>query len=398
MKRQESRIKILTYKGIPLWRDDRVIKAVVQAIAAILVIGFIAFFIRNVIVNADRKGLSLGFGFLSESAGFPIGESLIEYDPSMSFAKAFAIGFLNTIKVSFIGIILATVLGTIVGIMRLSTNWLIRNIASVYIEIVRNVPLLVLLFFIFFGVMQQMPFVEDSISIGNILFANKRGIYFAWFVGTSTTSAWFIILVFSILLAIILFIVLGRYQLRTGRTAHPFLWSLAALVLIPLFGWFVVGEQPLTVVRPVLGQFNYEGGINFTTQFVALLVGLIAYTGAFIAEIVRAGIQSVSRGQVEAALSIGLTPFQSLRLVIFPMAMRVITPPLISQYLNLTKNSSLAIAIGYPDLLAIGKIMINQGGRALPVFMMIMGTYLILSLFYSVLLNIYNRRVQFEER
>jgi general L-amino acid transport system permease protein len=398
MNERKSRIQILTYKGIPLWRDDRVLKAVAQVVSAAVVVGFFVFFIGNVLIKADRKGLSLGFDFLSESAGFPLGESIIDYNPSMSFARAFAVGFLNTIKVSFIGIILATILGTIVGVARLSTNWLIRNIVGVYIEIVRNVPLLVLLFFLFFGVMQQMPFVEDSLSIGNILFANKRGIYLAWFVGTSTTSAWLIILASSILLAIILFIVFGQYQLRTGRTTHPFLWSLAALVLIPLLGWFLVGEQPLTLVRPVLGPFNYEGGINFTTSFVALLVGLVLYTAAFIAEIVRAGIQSVSRGQVEAALSIGLTPIQSLRLVIFPMAMRVIIPPLISQYLNLTKNSSLAIAIGYPDLFNVGSTTINQAGRAVPVFVIVMGIYLILSLFYSVLLNLYNRRIQFEER
>jgi len=397
MKEKRS-IRILTYQGIPLWRDDRVLKAVAQVISAIVVLGFLYYFISNVISAANIRGLSLGFDFLKEGAGFPIGESIVEYDPSMSFAKAFAVGFLNTIKVSFIGVIVATILGTIVGVMRLSSNWLIRNIASVYIEIVRNIPLLVLLFFLFFGVLTQLPSVENSIVLGDYLAINKRGLYMASFLSTSTTGIWLIILAAAIIFAIILFIILGQWQLRTGRNTHPFLWSLAVLLLVPLIGWFLVGEQPLLMDKPVLGRFNYEGGINFTSQFAALLLGLVLYTGAFIAEIVRAGIQSVSRGQVEAAHSIGLSVFQSLRLIIFPQAMRVIIPPLISQFLNLTKNSSLAIAIGYPDLLFVGKTTINQAGRAVPVILMVMGTYLMLSLFFSVLGNIYNRSIQFVER
>lgn len=398
MKQEQPKTSIFTYEGIPLWRDDRVLKALAQIVSFILVIGLLVVLIITGISAAQRRNLNLGFSFLSESAGFPIGESLIEYDESMSFAKAFFIGFLNTIKVSFIGIALATILGTIVGVMRLSTNWLVKNIANVYIESVRNIPLLVILFFLFFGVMQQMPSVENSISVGNFFFANKRGIYIAWFESTGTTTTWLIVLSLSILLAIILFIGLGRYQLRTGRSIYPWLWSIGILLIIPGVTWFLVGEQPATINVPVLGDFNYQGGINFTTQFIALLIGLVIYTASFIAEIVRAGIQSVSKGQREAALSIGLSKYQSLRLVIFPMAMRVIIPPLISQFLNLTKNSSLAIAIGYPDLFAVGRIMINQAGRAVPVFLMIMGTYLILSLFYSILLNLYNRRIQFEER
>jgi general L-amino acid transport system permease protein len=398
MKEKRSRIRVLTYQGIPLWRDDRVLKAVAQVISAIVVLGFLYFFISNVISAANTRGLSLGFDFLKQGAGFPIGESIVDYDPSMSFAKAFAVGFLNTIRVAFIGVILATILGSTVGVMRLSSNYLIRTIASVYIEIVRNVPLLVLLFFLFFGVLQALPTVENSIQVGDYLVINKRGLYMASFLSTSTTGIWLIILAAAILSAIILFIILGRWQLRTGRNTHPFLWSLAVLLLVPLVGWFVVGEQPLLLDKPVLGRFNYEGGINFTSQFAALLVGLVLYTGAFIAEIVRAGIQSVSKGQVEAGRSIGLSLFQSLRLVIFPQAMRVIIPPLISQFLNLTKNTSLAIAIGYPDLFAIGRIMINQAGRAVPVFLMVMGTYLLLSLFFSILMNIYNRRIQFVER
>jgi general L-amino acid transport system permease protein len=340
MKEKRSSIRILTYQGTPLWRDDRVLKGVAQVISAIVVLGFLYFSIRNVINAANTRGLSLGFDFLKEGAGFPIGESVVEYDPSMSFAKAFAVGFLNTIKVSFIGIILATILGSVVGVMRMSSNWLIRNIASVYIEIVRNVPLLVLLFFLFFGVIQGLPIVENSIRMGDYVILNNRGLYFAWFLSTSTTGVWLIILAGAILSSIILFIILGQWQLRTGRNTHPFLWSVAILLLIPLIGWFVVGEQPLRLDLPILGRFNYEGGTNFTSQFAALLVGLVLYTGAFIAEIVRAGIQAVSRGQVEAARSVGLSVFQSLRLVFFPHAMRVIIPTLIIHFIKINKNTT----------------------------------------------------------
>ena len=399
MKEKESRSSLLTYQGVPLWRDDRVIKGVVQVVSAIIVVGFLYFFITNVLSAAEDRNLALGFDFLREAAGFPIGESIfIQYEPSMSFGQAFATGLLNTLKVSLIGVVFATIVGIIVGVARLSTNWLISSIASVYIEIVRNVPLLVLLFFIFFGVFQRLPSVQNSLAIGNFIFLNQRGVYMAWFLSTSSTVTWSIILAAAIILAMITFVILGSYQLRTGRSTYPCWVALGILIGLPLIGWFILPEQPLNVELPVLGTFNFTGGTTLTTQFTALLLGLIIYTGAFIAEIVRAGIQAVSKGQVEAARSIGLKPLQALRLVIFPQALRVVIPPLISQYLNLTKNSSLAIAIGYPDLFAVGRIMINQAGRAVPVFIMIMGTYLLISLTYSVILNLYNRRISFVER
>jgi general L-amino acid transport system permease protein len=269
---------------------------------------------------------------------------------------------------------------------------------GVYIEIVRNIPLLVLLFFIFFGVFQQLPVVQESLSLGNLLFINRRGFFMAWFLTTDSTVSWIVVVALAIVLAMIVFVVLGRYQLRTGRETHPILWVFGILIGLPLIAWLILPTQPLGLEFPVLGRFNYSGGTTLTTSFAALLVGLVLYTAAFIAEIVRAGILSVSVGQQEAARAIGLKPLQSLRLVIFPQALRVIIPPLISQYLNLTKNSSLAIAIGYPDLFAVGRIMINQAGRAVPIFIMIMATYLLISLTFSVILNLYNRRISFEER
>ena len=389
---------MLTYKGIPLWRNIRVLQAVAQIASAVVVLGFLAFFINNVLAAADARGLSLGFDFLDESAGFPIGESVIAYDPSMSFSRAFLVGILNTLKVALLGVVLATLLGVVIGVARLSTNWLVRQLAGAYIESIRNTPLLVQLFFWFFAVFQRLPPVKESVHISNLIYLNQRGVYMIWFDPTSTFRTWLVGVGGSVVLALALWIGLTQRQLRTGRPSYPVLSALLALVLVPALTWVILPQAPLTPNIPVLGRFNFEGGIKLTTQFSALLVGLVIYTSSFIAEIVRAGIQAVPRGQVEAARAIGLTNLQALRLVIFPQALRVIIPPLISQYLNLTKNSSLAIAIGYPDLFSIGRIMINQAGRAVPVFLMVMATYLAMSLTYSVVLNIYNRRIRIVER
>ena len=398
MRQSQSSIRVLTYKGVPLWRDVRVLQAVAQVVSAILVLGFLAFFIDNVLKAADARGLSLGFDFLKESAGFPIGESVIDYEPSDTFARAFLVGILNTLKVAGVGVVLATILGTIVGVARLSTNWLVRSVASAYVETIRNTPLLVQLFFWFFAVFQQLPPVRESLQLGGMIFLNQRGVYMVWFNPTPTFSTWLLTVLAGIGLAVLLWIVLSRWQMRTGRSTYPVLSACGALILVPLLGWFLLPGPPLTLDVPVLGRFNYEGGIRLTTQFSALLVGLVIYTASFIAEVVRAGIQSVSRGQIEAARAIGLSNLQALRLVILPQALRVIIPPLISQYLNLTKNSSLAIAIGYPDLFSVGRIMINQAGRAVPVFLMIMLAYLVMSLTYSIVLNLYNRHIRFVER
>jgi general L-amino acid transport system permease protein len=217
-------------------------------------------------------------------------------------------------------------------------------------------------------------------------------------VPTSTFPTWIVIVVAGIILAGILYIVLSRYELNTGRTTYPVLTAIAVLVIVPLAGWFLVGESPLATDVPVLGKFNFTGGMRLTPEFAAVLSGLVVYTGAYIAEVVRAGILAVDRGQFEAARAVGLSNMQTLRLVVFPQAMRVIIPPMISQYLNLTKNSSLAIVVGYPDLFFVGRTMINQAGRAVPVIAMVMAVYLFTSLFTSVLINIYNRRIQLVER
>ena len=386
------------YRGAAPWRDVRVLRAVAQLVSAVVVVSVLAFFVSNLLAAAEARGISLGFGFLNEAAGFDLGESVIDYDPSRSFSYAFAAGILNTLKVALVGIVAATALGILVGVARLSSNWLVSRLAGAYIEIIRNVPVLVQLFIWHFAVFQNLPGVRESIELPGPIYLNNRGIYLAWASPSPTFLPWLIFIAGGIASAVVLWKTLSHFQLRTGRPMYPLTIAALTFFLIPTTGWFLVGESPLVPDIPVLGRFNFAGGLSLTANFGALLVGLVVYTASFIAEIVRAGIQSVQRGQAEAARALGLTDLHTLRLVIFPQALRVIIPPLISQYLNLTKNSSLAIAIGYPDLFFIGKTTASQAARAVPVFALIMLAYLTVSLTYALIGNIYNRRVRLVER
>ena len=374
------------------------LRAVAQIAAVILVVSLVAYFVGNLLDAADRRGLALGFGFLDQEAGFPITESVIEYQESASFRYAFVVGILNTLKVALVGIALATVLGVIIGVARLSSNWLVSTIAATYVEIFRNIPLLVQLFFWYFAVFQLLPVVQESIRWPGPVFLSNRGIFMAWMRPSPSFPEWSLFVLAGIVVAIVMRVVLTRVHKRTGRATYPVLGPILALVLIPAIGWPLMAESPLVREVPVLGRFNFEGGLRLTPEFSALLVGLVIYTASFIAEVVRGGIQSVHRGQVESARALGLSNTQTLRLVVFPQALRVIIPPLISQYLNITKNSSLAIAIGYPDLFAVGRIMINQAGRAVPIFLLIMASYLAMSLTFAAVGNLYNRRVRLVER
>ena len=395
---QSSLPRFFYRKGVPLWRDVVVLQWVAQIVSAVIIIGFMAFFVRNVLQAADARGLSWGYGFLDEAAGFPISESLIPYDASYPFARAFVVGVLNTLKVALVGVVFATLLGILAAVARLSSNWLISKMASVYIEIIRNVPLLVQLFFWYFGFFQQLPPVQEAMELRGVLYVSQRGLYMVWAKPTSTFGAWMIFVGAGLVLSLVLYMVLSRYQIRTGRTTYPVIAGLALFLALPLLGWFLVGASPLESTTPVLGKFNFEGGLRLTPEFVGLLIGLVVYTGAFIAEVVRAGILAVNRGQFDAARAVGLSGMQVLRLVVFPQALRVIIPPLISQFLNLTKNSSLAILIGYADVFFVGRTIINQSGRAVPVFLLIMAIYLTISLITSMIMNLYNRRVRIVER
>ncbi len=383
---------------IPFWRDERVLRWAMQIISAILVIGFLYWAITNVISAAQQRGMSLGFNFLNESAGFPIGESDIPYDPSRSFLYAFWVGVLNTLKVSIVGIFFATILGTLVGVARLSTNWLLNRLALAFIEFHRNIPLLVLLLLWYRGVFTKLPSVQDSIIFPGPIYLNQRGLYLTWPRFTAASTPFVTLTIIGILLAVVAWVWLRRMQERIGRNTYFALVSLIILFLFPVIGLLLTRGAPFEMDEPVLSGFNFKGGYFLTPEFAALLVGLVTYTAGFIAEVVRAGIQAVSRGQLEAARAVGLKQSQVLTLVIMPQALRVIIPPLISQYLNLTKNSSLAVFIGYPEIFFIGKTTINQAGRAVQVFLLIMAVYLTISLVTSLILNIYNRRIQLVER
>lgn len=393
-----SREDIQFRSQTPIWRDERVLRFITQTISAIVAIGILYIAITNLIDAAEQRGLSLGFGFLDESAGFPIGESVIPYDPSQSFLYAFWVGVLNTLKVTIVGIIFATVLGTFVGIARLSTNWLVSRLALAFIEFHRNIPLLVLLLLWYRGVFASLPPVKESITLPGPIYLNQRGLYLTWPRLSPESSSFVILTVIGVLLAILAWIWLRRVQEASGRRTYFALVSLILLFLFPILGVLLTPGAPFTIDVPVLSGFNFKGGYSLSPEFAALLVGLVTYTAGFIAEVVRAGIQAVSRGQLEAARAVGLKQSQTLSLIIMPQALRIIIPPLISQYLNLTKNSSLAVFIGYPEIFFIGKTTINQAGRAVQVFLLIMAVYLTISLATSLILNIYNRRIQLVER
>ena len=383
----------------PFYRDERVLGILSQVLVVVVVVGLGLFFYNNMITGLRQKHtIAISFSFLSQAAGFDIGESLIEYSREKTYARAFVVGLLNTFQVAFLGIIFATALGIVIGVMRLSTNFLINRIASVYIEIFRNIPLLVLLIFWAQAVFLKLPRVAEAFILPGPIFLSNRGVAIPWGSPTDSWNTYLIILGAGIVLGAVIAIFLRELGKRTGRMPLITLWFLVTVAAVGLVGWIVL-PQPLTLDQPVLEGFNTVGGKMLSQQFMALLSGLIIYTAAFIAEVVRAGIQSVSKGQREASTALGLSPPQTLRLIIFPQALRVIIPPLTSQYLNLTKNSSLAIAIGYPDLFAVaGNTILNQTGREIEMFSMIMGTYLSLSLLTSFLMNIYNRRIRLVER
>jgi general L-amino acid transport system permease protein len=383
---------------LPLWRDERVLKWVAQVVSAIAIIVLLGFAISNVLEAARLRGLDLGFGFLDDTAGFALSESVIAYEPAMSFGRAFIVGLLNTLKVSLIGMVLATTLGLFAALARLSSNWLVSKIASVYIETIRNVPLLVQLFFWYFAVFQQLPGVRNAIVLPGPAYLSQRGLYIPWPAPSETASIWLATLLVAAVGAVLAYRALLSRQIRTGRSLHPGLVGIVILVAPTALAWMLLEPAPFGLSAPELQRFNFTGGLALTTEFAALMTGLVIYTGSFIAEVIRAGILAVPRGQVEAARAVGLTQAQVLRLVVLPQALRVIIPPLISQYLNLTKNTSLAIAIGYPDLFFVGRTIINQAGRAVQVFLLVMAVYLTISLLTSLVMNLYNRRVALVER
>ena len=528
--------------SVPFWRDIRVLGVLAQIAFVIVVVISISWLVTNILENLTTLGenqflcrdgtssVRCAFDFLRLDAQFDIAETLITYDPSDSYARALLVGLGNTIRVTVFGVILATILGTFVGIARLSSNWLISSIAKWYVDIMRNTPLLLQLFFLFFGVILLFPPISEAIQLfGLPFYLSQRGINMPWFVFMPSAGIWLAFLVGAIVLALVLWVMLGRQEERTGKARNRPFWVLLAFLAVVGIGWGVSGrstnsqammvakaqrirtvddmaatmarrlgvnelanvssqlasgaiteeqlsaaayqicalkddpaevnltaqlrpqnipyavtrfdradqateayaagdceiyvarsavlagerailedaanhslvsvpEVPVRISVPRIEGLNFVGGLKLTPNFAAILIGLVLYTGAFIAEIVRAGIQSVAKGQSEAARALGLSESQRLQLVVLPQALRVIIPPMTSQYLNLAKNSSLAIAVGYPDLWSTAFTTLNQSGRAIQVFVLVMGVYLTLSLSISFLLNWYNRRIALVER
>ncbi|MBO9323693.1 MAG: ABC transporter permease subunit [Roseiflexus sp.] len=379
------------------WRDERVIQVAAQILFLALVIWVGSIALRNMLTSLQQQGLVLGFDFLNSGAGFDISDAPIPYSSTDTFARALQVGLLNTILVSVLGIVLSTLLGIVVGVARLSSNWLVNRMAWVFVEVMRNVPLLVLLVFIYTAFFLKLPRARQAVSLGPIYLSN-RGVAIPWGEPTDTWSLYVSVLIGALIAGAVVGLAMRWWQNRSGRPRPQVVPSLLTMTLIALIGWFALPQPPLALSLPEIAGFNFRGGQVLSPEFMALLIGLVIYTAAFIGEVVRAGIQAVPKGQVEAARALGLNPARTLRLVVFPQALRVIIPPVTNQYLNLTKNSTLAVAIGYPDLFGISGTIINQTGRAVEMIAVVMAVYLTLSLITSLVMNWYNRRVRLVER
>lgn len=378
------------------WRDSRFLQALAQAIFVVLVLIAGRWLVGNLFTSLEERGLDLNFQFLQRTAGFGIGEGL-PFERTDSFWRAFVVGFVNSIRVIVFGLALATVLGILAGISLLSGNWLLRNLVSAYVEVMRNTPLLVQLFFIYFGIILKLPSLQERLIVGQFSLSN-RGFYFPRAVPQDGATLWLVLAGAALVGGKILYRILLKKRILTGSETWPGLKAGLLIFGIPLISWFLIPGNPFTLEYPELVGLRMEGGARLTPEFAGILIGLVLYTGAFIADIVRAGILAVPKGQLEAAKASGLTQAQVLRLVILPQAMRVIIPPLTNQYLNLAKNSSLAVGVGFPDLYNISSTIFNQSGQAVQVISLMMITYLLMSLLISAVMNVLNERLKIPER
>jgi len=384
-------------RGVSLWNDPRVRASVFQAALVLLALVLIYDIAVNTMRNLASRNITSGWDFLSRNAGFDVVFSLISYSSDSHYGRALLVGFLNTLLVSALGIVFATILGFLIGVMRLSRNWLASRAAAVYVEFVRNVPLLLQIFIWYQLVLKPLPDARNAIKFWDIGALSNKGLTLP--APIFGPGAWMGLL--GLAVAVVASIMVHRWarkrQAETGQRFASGFMALGLIILLPVI-FFAFAGWPVTFDYPVMGSFSFQGGATLVPEFIALLMALSIYTAAFIAEAVRAGIQAVSRGQTEAAHALGLTQGQTMRLVIVPQALRVIIPPMTSQYLNLTKNSSLAVAIGYPDLVAMGGTTLNQTGQALEIVFLWMVVYLTLSLLTSAFMNWFNRRVRLVER
>lgn len=382
---------------IPFWLDPNK-RAVIYQIATVCGVALLGWYlISNTLTNLEKQSVATGWGFLSKESAFEIGETLIPYSAADTYLQALFVGALNTLKVSFVGIIITIILGAIVGVARLSSNWIVSKLASTFIEVMQDIPILLQLFFWYSIFYEVLPAPRQALNPFNGLFLCNRGVVFAV---PHSHPAYTYMFIAVIVACAGIFFLRGWAKKRQAKTGLPFpvfRVSLGMIIGLPLLVWFIYGA-PLTMNVPEFVGFNFKGGMTLSPEFIALLLGLVLYTSAFVAEVVRAGIQSVGKGQLEAAKSIGLKPNQVLSLVILPQALRVIIPPLTSQMLNLTKNSSLAVAIGFPDFVSVANTTINQTGQSIEGVALIMAVYLFFSLSTSAFMNWYNKKVALVER
>ncbi|PCI40152.1 MAG: amino acid ABC transporter permease [Rhodospirillaceae bacterium] len=381
-----------------IWNDPTFRSTAFQVVAGLVIVWVFWSIFDNMLTNMEKRGITTGFAFLNSTAGYSILMSLVEYDSTHTYGRTFLVGLLNTILVAGLGIFFATIIGFVMGVARLSKNWLVAKIATVYVETLRNIPLLLQIFFWYNAVLATLPHPRDSMAMGESVFLNKRGLY----VPSPVPEDGFGVVVVAFLAAVVGVIVMVRWahkrQEDTGQQFPSFVAAIGLLIGLPLLAFFVMG-MPMGLDYPALSGFNFNGGIVVIPELMALLWALTFYTAAFIAEIVRAGILGVDHGQSEAAHAIGLRNAPTLRLVVVPQAMRIIIPPLTSQFLNLAKNSSLATAIGYPDLVAVFMgTTLNQTGQAVEIVAMTMAVYLVISLTISGFMNWFNNRMALVER
>jgi general L-amino acid transport system permease protein len=379
--------------------NDPVVRGWALQIVTVGLFALLAWYlISNTMANLERQKIASGFAFLGKEAGFEIGDTLIPYSAADTYGRAILVGIVNTLRVAVIGIVLATILGTLVGIGRLSSNWLLAKFCEVYVEMFRNVPLLLWLLLIAKFIRESLPAARQAIGVlWDSVFISNRGMYVAVPIAHPTHTAMGIAFLVGVAATWIVAAWAKRRQAATGAQFPTIRTGLGLIIGLPLLAW-LLGGAPAAMSFPELQGFNFQGGAVLQPEFVALIVGLVLYTSVFIAEIVRSGILAIHRGQNEAAMALGLTRGQLMRLVLLPQALRVIVPPMTSQYLNITKNSSLAIAIGYPDLVASINVTINQTGQAIEGILIIMVAYLSVSLSISMFMNWYNKRIALKER
>jgi len=378
--------------------NDPMIRGWVFQIVVVTLVGLLAWFlVSNTVDNLQRQKIASGFHYLDHESGFEIGDTMIAYSPASTYARAIFVGLLNTVKVAVLGIILSTILGTMIGVGRLSPNWLLAKICECYVEAFRNVPLLLWLFLFYKTISEAFPGPRQAINVLDSFFLSNRGLYFPVPLADPSHQWMGIALLVGIAATWFMKRWAKKRQEATGQPFHTVLAGIGLILGLPAVVWLAFGA-PHHMSWPELKGFNFDGGTVIQPEFTALLVGLVIYTSAFVAEIVRSGILALHKGQTEAASALGLSRTQVMRLVLLPQAMRVIVPPMTSQYLNVTKNSSLAIAIGYPDLVASVNVTINQTGQAIENVLIIMVAYLSVSLSISAFMNYYNKRIALRER